>query len=106
MDQDIGQNKDQNCNQDKNQSFEILLASLTPEIISSLKRAVELGKWPDGKNLTQAQREQSLQAVLAWEALHLPEQQRTGYLAGSCKNSRSHSKPEDEKDTILRFQDA
>ncbi|MCL6272096.1 YeaC family protein [Sansalvadorimonas sp. 2012CJ34-2] len=86
--------------------FEQLLKQLTPEIVSSLKRAVELGKWPDGRVLTPEQREQSLQAVLAWEARNLPEEQRTGYLAGSCKNTRSHSEQEDEKDSILRFQDA
>ena len=86
--------------------FEQLLEQLTPEIVTSLKRAVELGKWPDGRKLSQEQKEQSLRAVMAWEARNLPEQQRTGYLAGSCKNSHSHSKPEDEKDSILRFQDA
>ena len=85
--------------------FEQLLKQLTPEIVGSLKRAVELGKWPDGCVLTAEQREQSLQAVLAWEARNLPEEQRTGYLAQSCKNSKSPSKNEDDKDSILRFQE-
>nr|WP_281646212.1 DUF1315 family protein [Parendozoicomonas sp. Alg238-R29] len=83
--------------------FEQLLSTLTPEIVASMKRAVELGKWPDGRVLTQEQREQSLQAVLAWEARNLPEEQRIGYMPQTCKSSEQKQETEP---TILRFQDA
>ncbi len=88
-------------------NFEQLLSSLTPEIVASMKRAVELGKWPDGRALTAAQREQSLQAVMAWEAINVPEDQRTGYMAQSCQGGKPKASLEESSDeTILRFQDA
>lgn len=86
--------------------FEQLLSTLTPEIVASLKRAVELGKWPDGRALTQEQREHSLQAVLTWEARNLPEEQRTGYMPQACKSAGNKTDADNSEQTILRFQDA
>lgn len=65
---------------DKPQSFDQLLAAVTPEIHQQLRTAIELGKWPNGDRLTEAQREDSLQLVIAWEARHLPETERVGYI--------------------------
>lgn len=61
-------------------SFAQLIQNITPDIYESLKLAVETGKWPDGRKLTQEQKELSLQAVIAYEAKHVPEDQRTGYM--------------------------
>ncbi|EFE95061.1 YeaC family protein [Serratia odorifera] len=47
-----------------------LIAAMTPEIYQRLVQAVELGKWPDGVALTPEQKENSLQAVMLWQALH------------------------------------
>lgn len=63
------------------QDFVAAAANLTPDVITNLRRAIELGKWPDGRMLSREQRETCLQAVLAWEQIHLPEEQRTGYIA-------------------------
>lgn len=57
-----------------------LLGSLTPEIYENLKRAVELGKWPDGRRISAEQRALCMQAVIAWEHKHLPPEQHTGYI--------------------------
>jgi len=57
-----------------------IAANLKPELIESFKRAVEIGKWPDGNVLTSEQREICLQAVIAYEFHNLPEDQRTGYV--------------------------
>lgn len=57
-----------------------LLQNLTPEIVQNLRRAIEIGKWPNGTRLTQEQRETCMQAVIAYEIKHLPEDQRTGYV--------------------------
>ncbi|ACE84512.1 YeaC family protein [Cellvibrio japonicus] len=77
-----------------------LLASLTPDIYHSLKRAVELGKWPDGNRLTQAQRELCMQAVIAYEHKNLPQDTHTGYIppephsfCGSDHEHEDHDKP-------------
>ena len=61
-------------------SFAEMIENITPEIYQSLKLAVEIGKWPDGRKLTQEQKELSLQAMIAWEVQNLPEEERTGYM--------------------------
>ncbi|MFK0087638.1 YeaC family protein [Pseudomonas sp. BJa5] len=61
-------------------TFAQMIENITPEIYQSLKLAVELGKWADGRKLTTEQKELSLQAVIAWEMQNLPEDQRTGYM--------------------------
>jgi len=66
--------------QHKPESFEALLAGMTPEIHQSLKTAVELGKWPSGERLTPEQVELCLQAVIAWDARNLPESERVAYI--------------------------
>ena len=43
-----------------------MLDVLTPDIVANLKRAVELGKWPDGNRLTREQLETCMQAVIVW----------------------------------------
>ena len=47
---------------------------------AAVKRAVELGKWPDGRVLDAGEKALLLQAMIAWEARHLPPEQHTGYL--------------------------
>lgn len=61
-------------------SFEALLASVTPEIHRQLRTAIELGRWPNGDRLSDEQRQNSLQIVIAWEERHLPEEERVGYI--------------------------
>lgn len=61
-------------------NIEQMLAILDPEIVSRLKTAVEIGKWPNGIVLTTEQRQICMQAVIAWEAQNLPEKERSGYI--------------------------
>ncbi len=76
-----------------------MLQVLNPEIVDRLRKAVELGKWPDGQRLTREQVSTCLQAVIAWEAKHLPEQERSGYIAKEekegevCDTPHDHEKP-------------
>ena len=44
--------------------FEKLIDNLDPSIYESLKRAVEIGKWPDGRTLTPEQRERRLRTAI------------------------------------------
>ncbi|VFT30493.1 Protein of uncharacterised function (DUF1315) [Pseudomonas aeruginosa] len=46
-------------------------------------------KWPDGRKLTQEQKELCLQAVIAWELQNLPEEERTGYMGPQHCSSHS-----------------
>jgi uncharacterized protein YeaC (DUF1315 family) len=65
---------------DKPQSWQDLLASMTPEIHQNLKTAVELGKWPNGDRLTAEQVELCLQAVIAYDQQYLPEAERVAFM--------------------------
>jgi uncharacterized protein YeaC (DUF1315 family) len=65
--------------------FLALIDSITPEIHERLRRAVEIGRWPDGTRLTHEQKELTLQAVIAYEARHLDETERVGYIDRGSK---------------------
>jgi len=62
-------------------TYEELVQKLNPEVYRSLKRAVELGKWPDGRALTKEQRDICLEAVIYYESSHnVPPEERVGYI--------------------------
>ena len=56
-----------------------LVNSITPEVYANLKYSIEIGKWPDGKVMSEEQKALSIQAIIAYEAI-LPAEQRSGYL--------------------------
>lgn len=62
-------------------NFDAVAGSLSPEVYSRLKEAVELGKWPNGVALTKEQKALCLEACLKYEISNgVPEQARTGYI--------------------------
>eukprot|EP01030_Chromulinospumella_sphaerica_P026875 gene26875-27101_t len=71
-----------------------MIENITPDIYQSLKLAVEIGKWADGRKLTAEQRELSLQAMIAWELQNLPEDQRTGYMGTQECESKAITVPD------------
>lgn len=73
-------------------TFEKMIQAMTPDVYASLKRAVELGKWPNGQKLSQEQRETSMRAVIAYEMANLPEEQRSGYIDRTKKDGSQHGK--------------
>jgi uncharacterized protein YeaC (DUF1315 family) len=72
---------------EKPQTWQDLIANMTPEIHQSLKTAVELGKWPNGERLAPEQVELCLQAVIAYDERNLPETERVAYIDKSKKKS-------------------
>ena len=74
-------------------SFLEAIENITPEIYQNLKLAVEIGKWPDGRKLTQEQKELTLQALIAWEVQNLPEDERIGYMGPQECSSKSIQVP-------------
>ncbi|MCY1540264.1 hypothetical protein D9M68_758930 [compost metagenome] len=74
-------------------SFLEAIEHITPEIYRNLKLAVEIGKWPDGRKLSQEQKELTLQALIAWEIQNLPEDQRIGYMGTQECGSKSEPVP-------------
>jgi len=82
--------------------YQQLIASMSLETYKNLKQAVELGKWPDGKKLTREQRENTLQAVIAWGRAHLDENERVGYID---KKQKEGDVCEDPAETTLTWKD-
>lgn len=71
---------------DKFDSFDALIGGITPDIYRKLREAVALGKWENGDKLTAEQTEHCLQAIIAWDHRHLPEQERVGYIDRAGKD--------------------
>jgi uncharacterized protein YeaC (DUF1315 family) len=76
--------------------FEDLLAALTPEKYSNLQRGVELGKWSDGRPLTDDEKAMAMQLLIAYDARFKPEEERVGYVPAPGKDC------DDDKDIIHR----
>ena len=81
--------------------FQQLIDNITPEICANLRRAVEIGKWPDGRRLTDEQRELCMQAVIAYEAKSVDAEERVGYIdRGSKAEGETCS---DQDSSILKW---
>ncbi|MDI9245047.1 DUF1315 family protein [Marinobacter sp. CHS3-4] len=62
-------------------TYDELIKRLDPTVYQNLKRSLELGKWPDGRKLTDEQRGICMEAIIYYEEHHqIPQEQRTGYL--------------------------
>jgi len=71
--------------------FKQTAQSLTPEIYASFKTAIELGKWPDGRVLSNEQRNIVMEAIIHYESQHVAETERTGVIADSCKSKSAEA---------------
>ena len=80
------------------------IRQMPEEVYERLKTAVELGKWPDGKPLTDERKATSLQAVMAWQAMHLdnPEHMNIGRDGEIVMKSKSELKRQyrDEEEIV------
>ncbi len=65
---------------DKPQTLEELVNAMTPEIHEQLKSAVELGRWENGERLTDEQKANCLQAIIAYDQANLSPEQRVGFV--------------------------
>ncbi|WP_373088971.1 YeaC family protein [Zhongshania sp.] len=86
--------------------FEQLVDNITPAIYEGLKRAVEIGKWPDGRVLTVEQREHCMAGVIAYDLKMQDETERVGYIdrgkkaeGEMCGEDHRH----DDGDQILKW---
>lgn len=72
-----------------------LVETLSPDVYRNLLRSVELGRWPDGRPLTPEQRENAMQAIIAWGEMHLPEEERVGYINPRARSREDCAVPEE-----------
>lgn len=61
-------------------NFEQLIDNINPDIYNGLKRAIEIGKWPDGRKLTAEQREHCMSAVIAYDLKCQEVSERVGFI--------------------------
>lgn len=80
--------------------YQSLIETLSPEIVARLRQGIETGRWPDGQPLTPAQREHSLQAVIAWEQQHVPEAERVGYIDKGRKAAAAPGRDSDKEEQL------
>ncbi|SFM14705.1 YeaC family protein [Marinobacter zhejiangensis] len=80
-------------------TYQELIERMDPSVYRSLRQAVELGKWPDGRVLSEEQRELCMEAVLYYESQHIPEDQRVGYI-DRTKSDGSTCGPDDDASPI------
>ena len=73
----------------KEEDVEGLLIDLRNNGGGSLKTAIEIGKWPDGRILSDEQKASCMEAVLRYQALKLDPTQHSGYMTGRCKSASS-----------------
>ena len=71
------------------------IQSMSMETYQSLKRSVEVGRWPDGRALSPEQRQNTMQAVIAWGQLHLPEDEQLGQINKAGKEGDQCDEPEE-----------
>ena len=77
-----------------------MIEAMTPEVYQSLRRAVELGKWPDGRPVTREQREHAMQAIIAGGETHLEATERVGYID---KGHKAGEACDDPRETPLNW---
>ncbi|MBN4053579.1 DUF1315 family protein [Haliea sp. AH-315-K21] len=75
------------------ENFEELLSSITPEVHTKLKQAIELGRWENGDRLSKEQVELCMQAVIAYDEVHLNEEEKIGYIDRTKLRVKSGAKP-------------
>lgn len=81
--------------------LDAFLQHMTPAIHQVLRTALELGRWPDGRAMTDEERAASLQAVIVYEHEHLPQSERVGFMPVKCQSQAKDSV--DTEASILRF---
>ena len=79
-------------------AYQELIKTLAPELVQNFRRAIEIGKWPDGSVLSAEQREHAMQAVIAYEQQFVEEADRVGYIDKGDKAGQSCD--DDSPDTL------
>tara|TARA_B110000495_G_C22944176_1_gene552638 strand:- start:674 stop:925 length:252 start_codon:yes stop_codon:yes gene_type:complete len=73
-----------------------LIAQLTPEVYLRLKAAIEIGKWPDGRVLSEDQKASCMEAVLRYQSMKLDSKQHSGYMPDQCASSSTPKKTDEQ----------
>tara|TARA_B100000795_G_scaffold208298_1_gene161783 strand:+ start:1378 stop:1635 length:258 start_codon:yes stop_codon:yes gene_type:complete len=77
-----------------------LIAQLTPAVYLRLKTAVETGKWPDGRVLSEDQKASCMEAVLRYQSMKLDAKQHSGHMPDKCASSSSSTLKKTDEQVI------
>ena len=64
-------------------------SQLTPDLYRRFKLALELGKWPDGRSVSQQQKAILLEAVILYEDKNIAAGQRLADMEDRCASDPS-----------------
>jgi uncharacterized protein YeaC (DUF1315 family) len=67
------------------ESYEDAIVAMPREVYDRMVDALSLGKWPDGRSITDTQRVDTMKAVILWGQHHLPKDQRIGFIDKGSK---------------------
>lgn len=82
-----------------------LISNISEAIYQEMKVALELGRWNSQKPLTEQQKAICLQAIIAYEARHLNEQERTAYIQVRPHDACNNQNDSIEEEQLVRFKD-
>jgi uncharacterized protein YeaC (DUF1315 family) len=64
------------------------------QVYDQLVTSLSTGRWPDGRALTEEQRQHAMQAVITWGEIHLPPSERVGFIDKGAKAGDSRDDPQ------------
>jgi len=70
------------------------------DVYDRMLTALSTGRWPDGRPVTEEQRQHCMGAVIAWGEMNLPPEERVGYIDKGHKEGDQCDEPQP-----LRWQD-
>lgn len=55
------------------------------QVYEQLLESLSTGRWPDGRALTETQRQHAMRAVITWGEIHLSPEERVGFIDKGAK---------------------
>ena len=55
------------------------------QVYEQLLESLSTGRWPDGRTLTETQRQHAMRAVITWGEIHLSPEERIGFIDKGAK---------------------
>ena len=64
------------------------------QVYEQLLESLSTGRWPDGRALTETQRQHAMRAVITWGEIHLSPEERIGFIDKGAKAGDACDDPE------------
>jgi len=55
------------------------------QVYEQLLESLSTGRWPDGRTLTETQRQHAMRALITWGEIHLSPEERIGFIDKGAK---------------------